>query len=161
MPQLDFATFVPQLVWLAITFAVLHFIVVRIALPRIGGTIENRSNKIASDLDKAQSLKADLDKAIVDYETALAEAKAKAHAIAQETRDKLAAEIDSERQRVDAEIAEKVTAAEAKIKATKDKAMSNVGKIATDLAAAIVTDLTGSKTTAAAAKKAVDARAAK
>jgi len=95
MPQLDFSTFAPQLVWLAITFAVLYFIIAKFALPRIGGTIEQRSDKIANDLDRAQSLKDDVDKAIASYEQALAEAKSKAHAIAQETREKLGAEIEA------------------------------------------------------------------
>ena len=123
MPQLDFSTFAPQLVWLAITFAVLYFIIAKFALPRIGGTIEQRSDKIANDLDRAQSLKDDVDKAIASYEQALAEAKSKAHAIAQETREKLGAEIEAERQRVDALISDKVTEAEAAIAKAKTKAM--------------------------------------
>lgn len=155
MPQLDFSTFAPQLFWLAVTFAILYFIIAKFALPRIGGTIEQRADKIANDLDRAQSLKDDVDKAIASYEQALAEAKAKAHAIGQETREKLAAEMEAERQRVDALIAEKVASAETEIAAAKAKAMGNVNKIATDLAGEIVTDLTGSKASAAAITKAV------
>jgi len=156
MPQLDFSTFAPQLVWLAITFAVLYLIIAKIALPRIGGTIEQRSDKIANDLDRAQSLKDDVDKAIASYEQALAEAKSKAHAIAQETREKLGAEIEAERQRVDALIADKVSEAEASIAKAKAKAMGNVNKIAADLAGEIVADLTGTKASDAAVSKAVD-----
>ena len=156
MPQLDFSTFAPQLVWLAITFAVLYFIIAKFALPRIGGTIEQRSDKIANDLDRAQSLKDDVDKAIASYEQALAEAKSKAHAIAQETREKLGAEIEAERQRVDGLIADKVAEAEAKIAKAKTRAMGNVNKIAADLAGEIVADLTGTKASAAAVSKAVD-----
>ena len=156
MPQLDFSTFAPQLVWLAITFAVLYFIIAKFALPRIGGTIEQRSDKIANDLDRAQSLKDDVDKAIASYEQALAEAKSKAHAIAQETREKLGAEIEAERQRVDGLIADKVAEAEAKIAKAKTRAMGNVSKIAADLAGEIVADLTGTKASAAAVSKAVD-----
>jgi len=156
MPQLDFSTFAPQLVWLAITFAVLYFIIARFALPRIGGTIEQRSDKIANDLDRAQSLKDDVDKAIASYEQALAEAKSKAHAIAQETREKLGAEIEVERQRVDALISDKVSEAEAAIAKAKTRAMGSVNKIAADLAGEIVTDLTGAKASDAAISKAVE-----
>ncbi len=159
MPQLDFSTFAPQLVWLAITFSFLYFIVAKFALPRIGGMIEQRADKIANDLDRAQSLKDDVDKAIASYEQALAEAKSKAHAIAQETREKLSAEIEAERQRVDAQIAEKVAEAEAAIAKAKTKAMGSVNKIATDLAGEIVADLTGTKASAAAVSKAVDSAA--
>ncbi len=155
MPQLDFSTFAPQLVWLAITFAFLYVVVARFAVPRIGGGIENRASKIAGDLDRAQSLKDDVDKAIASYEQALAEAKSKAHAIAQETRDKLGAEIEAERQRVDAQIAKKVSEAEASIAKAKTKAMRSVDKIAADLAGEIVTNLTGKKANTAAVVKAV------
>ena len=159
MPQLDFSTFSSQLVWLAITFTALYILIARVALPRIGGTIEQRSDKIASDLDRAQSMKDDVDKAIASYEAALADAKSKAHAIAQETREKLSAEIEAERARVDEEIAVKIADAEKTITAMKTKAMGEVGKIASDLAGEIVSDLTGTKATAAAASKAVAAAA--
>ncbi len=155
MPQLDFSTFSPQLIWLAITFTVLYIIIAKVALPKIGGTIEQRSDKIANDLDRAQSMKEDVDKAIASYEAALADAKSKAHAIAQETRDKLGAEIEAERVRVDKEIAGKVADAEKAINAMKTKAMGEVSKIASDLASEIVVDLTGTKVTAASVSKAV------
>ncbi len=155
MPQLDFSTFSPQLIWLAITFTVLYIIIAKVALPKIGGTIEQRSDKIANDLDRAQSMKEDVDKAIASYEAALADAKSKAHTIAQETRDKLGAEIEAERVRVDKEIAGKVADAEKSINAMKTKAMGEVSKIASDLASEIVGDLTGTKVTAASVSKAV------
>lgn len=155
MPQLDFATFMPQLVWLAITFAGLYLLMERVALPRIGGVIEQRRSKIADDLDAAQSLKYETDKAIAAYEQALADARAKAHAIAQETRDKLNAEVEAERSKIDAEIAQKVTDAEKAIAATKAQAMKDVRKIAGDVAGDIVSLLTGTKVAKAAVTKAV------
>jgi F-type H+-transporting ATPase subunit b len=155
MPQLDFSTFSPQLIWLVITFLGLYLLMSRVALPRIGGVIEQRQSKIADDIDAAQSLKNDTDKAIAAYEQALAEARAKAHSIAQETRDALNAEVDAERAKIDAEIAEKVTKAERAIAATKAAAMKDVRKIAGDVAGDIVSQLTGSKITKAAVTKAV------
>ena len=155
MPQLDFSTFSPQLIWLAITFVTLYFIMARVALPRIGGAIEQRRSKIADDLDAAQSLKHDTDKAIAAYEQALAEARAKAHAIAQETRDKLTAEVDAERAKVDAGIAEKVAKAEKQIAATKTKALKEVRGIASGIAGDIVGLLTGAKVTKADVTKAI------
>lgn len=155
MPQLDFSTFSPQLIWLAITFIGLYLLMARVALPRIGGVIEQRQSKIADDIDAAQSLKNETDKAIAAYEQALAEARAKAHAIAQETRDKLNAEVDAERAKVDAEIADKIAKAESAIAATKAAAMKDVRKIAGDVAGDIVSQLTGSKITKSAVTAAV------
>ena len=156
MPQLDTSTFMPQLVWLAITFFVLYVIMTRLALPRIGGAIEQRQDKIAGDLDMARTLKEDTDKAIAAYEQALAEARGKAHAIAQETRDKLAREIEAERSRVEAEIAEKTAAAEKKIAAARQLALDGVSTIASDVAGEIVTGLTGTKVSKTALGNAVN-----
>ncbi len=155
MPQLDFATFTPQLIWLAITFIGLYLLMARVALPRIGGVIEQRRSKIADDLDAAQTLKNDTDKAIAAYEQELAEARAKAHAIAQETRDQLNAEVEAERNKVDAEIAEKVANAEKAIAATKAQALKDVRKIAGDVAGDIVRQLTGSRVAKAAVTRAI------
>lgn len=145
MPQLEFHTFAPQLVWLAITFIALYLIMWKVALPRIGGAIEQRRSKIADDLDTAQRLHNDTEKAIAAYEAALAEARARAHAIAQETRDKLAAEIEAERASVDADLAKSVAAAEAAIAASRDKALGQVKTVAADIAGEIVSQLVGVK----------------
>ncbi len=155
MPQLDFATWTPQIIWLVITFGILYLVMFKFALPKIGGAIESRQNRIASDLDEAQRLKDDSEKAIATYEAALAEAKAKAHGIAQETRDTLKAEIDAERSALDAQLNERLAEAEARIAETKAEALKSVNDVASDAAGAIVSQLIGKKATAAAVKKAI------
>lgn len=155
MPQLDVNAWPPQLFWLAVTFLALYFIISKIVIPRTGGVIEGRKNQIDSDLNSAQRLKADTDKAVAEYEKALADARGKAHAIAQETRGKLNAEVDKERAKLDGELAGKIAAAEKTIQATRDKALASVSELATDIAADIVSQLTGTKVTKADASKAV------
>ena len=153
MPQLDFATWPSQIIWLVITFGFLYVVIVKFALPKIGGTIESRQNRIASDLDEAQRLKDESEKAIVAYETALAEAKARAHAIAQETRDALKAEIEAERTALDAQLTERLEVAESRIGATKAEALKSVEQVASEAAGAIVGQLIGSRASAAAIKR--------
>lgn len=159
MPQLDPTTFAPQLIWLAITFIGLYVLMARVALPRIGGMIEQRRDRIASDLDEAARLKDDTEKAIADYETALAEARARAHTIAQQTRDELKAATDRERASLDQSIAKKLAEAEARIADARDAAMADVATIATGLAGDIVTSLAGASPTPAALERAVKAAA--
>jgi F-type H+-transporting ATPase subunit b len=155
MPQLDFSTWPSQLIWLAITFSALYILISKFALPKIGGTIEQRQNRIATDLDEAQRLKDDTEKAIAAYEAALAEARAKAHGIAQETRDILNAEMDEERAKLDAQLNARMVEAETRIAKTKADALKNVEQVAIDTASAIVKQLIGTKTSAAAIKKAI------
>ncbi|MDP2619674.1 MAG: ATP F0F1 synthase subunit B [Hyphomicrobiales bacterium] len=145
MPQLDFTSWPPQLIWLAITFAALYFLMARIALPRIANVLEQRRDRIAADLDEAARLRQETEDAIAAYEAALAEARAKAHAIAAESRDKLNAELKEERARVDKQVAAKTEEAEKRIGAVKKAALGEVDKAASDTAEAIVSLLIGVK----------------
>ncbi|MEQ8281879.1 MAG: F0F1 ATP synthase subunit B' [Parvibaculum sp.] len=155
MPQLEFHTFVPQLVWLVITFGFLYLMMARVALPRIANVLEERRDRIADDLDQAEQFKRQTDEAIAAYEKALADARANAHEIAQATRDKLNEETERQRKSIEARLAEKIAAAEKQIAATKEKALGNVRAVAIDVAEAVVTELLGSADRAA-AERAVD-----
>ncbi|MFS2111894.1 hypothetical protein ACCC88_19540, partial [Sphingomonas sp. Sphisp140] len=76
MPQFDFANvFLPQLVWLAIFFAVLYFAVVLPTLPKLGRTMQAREDQVTGDLDAAEAAKASADKLAADYEAGVAEAQ--------------------------------------------------------------------------------------
>jgi F-type H+-transporting ATPase subunit b len=142
-PPLDPSTFVPQLVWLALTFGLLYVLLKRFALPRVGEVIEERRERIERDLNKAQKLKAETQQALESYEKALADARSRAHGIANDVRGKLMQEVDGERSRIDAQIARQVADAEARIQTSKAKALSGVNEIAADTAGAIVAKLLG------------------
>ena len=143
LPQLNSETFTPQLFWLALTFACLFFIMSKIALPRIGDVIKERQDRIRRDIEAANRLKAETDKALADYEKALSDARGNASAIAKQTRDKLGAETEAEKARVEGQIARKLQEADTRIAATKTKALSAVNDIAADTAGAVVSKLIG------------------
>jgi F-type H+-transporting ATPase subunit b len=153
LPQLNPADFAPQLIWLAITFVVLYFILARVALPRIGEVIEERSDRVQRDLDAAERFKKDTDAALAAYERALSEARSKASTLAKDMRDKLAAETDKERTSVEGQLAAKLADAEARIAATKTKALSSVNEIAAETASAVVSKLLGEDVSPAEVKK--------
>jgi len=158
MPQLNVHDFTPQLAWLVITFTVLYLIVSRVALPRIVSLVDERAAKIAADLDAAQAAKRDAEAAGKAYEAALADARAKANAIAGETRAKLAAQSDQEKKAVEAKLATDLAAAADRIRARKDEAMANVRDVAAGAAGAIVTRLIAVTPDAAAISAAVNAQ---
>jgi F-type H+-transporting ATPase subunit b len=143
LPQLNVDYFTPQLFWLAVTFALLWFLMSRVALPQIGEVINERSDRIARDIEAAGRLKAETDKALADYEKALTDARANASGIAKQTREKLSAETDAEKARVEAQISAKLHEADARIAATKTKALSAVNEIAAETAVAVVGKLIG------------------
>lgn len=155
MPQLDLSTWPPQLFWLAVTFLALYFVISRVAIPRTGGVIALRKSTIDGDLAKAKNLKDETENAVRSYEAALADAKAKAHAIALENRNKLNAEIEAERAKLDAALGAKIATAEKKVAALRDKALEDVAAMAAEIAGDIVQQLTGAKVTKAEATAAV------
>jgi F-type H+-transporting ATPase subunit b len=142
-PPFESHTFASQVLWLAIVFIALYWLMARVALPRIGSILEARRERIAGDLAEAQRLKEQSDAAIAAYEKSLADARARAQALAGETREKEAAAADARRKSLEAELNAKIAQAEKTIAATRSAAMTNVRGIATEAAAAIVERLTG------------------
>ncbi len=142
-PPFDTQTFGSQLFWLAITFGLLYYLMAKVALPRIGTILEERNDRIADDLAEAEKLKRETDEAIATYEQALGEARQNAHAIAQTARDKAKAKVEADRVRLEAELGDKIVAAETEIAAVTTAALAEVDAIARDAAEALVEALVG------------------
>jgi F-type H+-transporting ATPase subunit b len=160
LPQMCVESFVPQISWLTLSFILLYVVMARVILPRIGGVLEERRDKIADDLDKAQSLKKSADDALKAFEAALAQARGRAQAIAKETGDKLRAETDRLKAEVEAKLSRDATAAEARINETKNAALANLGQLASDVAGVVVSHLLGTQADGAALSRAVEAERA-
>ena len=143
MPQLNPLDWAPQLIWLAITFSILYLLMKRVALPKIGSVIEARASRISGDLEAADKLRRQTEEAIAAYEQALAEAKARAHGIAEDARNKLKEEVAAERAALDRELARKSEEAEARIQQAKISALKDVNAVAVETAAEIVQRLIG------------------
>ena len=142
-PPFDQAHFAPQLIWLALIFGTLYLLMSKVALPRIEDILQTRSSKINGDLSEATAMREQAEEAATAHAKTLADAKAQALALAQETHKRLAAETDAKRHSLETELANKLGAAEAQITEMKTKAMTNVEGIAREAAAAIVHHLTG------------------
>lgn len=156
-PPFDQSTYASQLLWLVITFGLFYLLMQKVIVPRIGGILEHRHDRIAQDLDEASRLKAEADAAVATYEKELAEARSKAGAIAETAREAAKVKANADRAAIEAELAGKLAAAEASISAIKAKAFAEVGAIAEETASAIVDQLIGSKATADDVKAAVAA----
>jgi F-type H+-transporting ATPase subunit b len=156
-PPFNRETFPSQIFWLVICFIALYVMTARLVRPRVGGILEGRSRRISGDLAEASRLKGESEAAMAAYEKALADAHARAQAIAGETRERLQAEADRNRKGLEDQLAGRLADAEKAIGATKSAAMANVRGIAMEAAGAIVTRLTGVTAPDAAVTAAVDA----
>ena len=143
-PPFNSHTFPSQLIWLAIFFVLLYALMAKWALPQVGRVIERRQKLIEDDIAEAGQLKAQSDQAVAAYEKALADARARAQTIANETREKQQAAAEATRKTLEGELNVKLAEAEKSIAATKNAAMANVRSIAEGAAAAIIERLIGS-----------------
>lgn len=143
-PPFNPQTFPSQLIWLVITFVLLYALMAKWALPQVRRVIDARQKRIADDFAEAERLKAQSDEAVAAYEKALADARSRAQAIANETREKQAAEADAARRALENQLNAKLAEAEKTIAATKEAAMGNVRTIAEDATRAIIERLIGS-----------------
>lgn len=141
LPQMDASTYPSQIFWLIVTFGLLYAILSSLVLPRIGGTLEERRDRIADDLDQAAEARQQAEQAEKAYNQALADATAKARAIAADTRSQIDAEIAEMAAEAEKESAASIEAAEARIAAMKADASKKVREAAIETTRAVVAAL--------------------
>ncbi len=158
-PPFETSGYLAQLIWLALAFGLLYYLMDKVALPRIQSILHARAERLRADLDQAQAMKTEADAAGVAFETALRDAQGKARDIAQTTRNTLAAEAETKRKALEQELNGKLAAAETTIRARTESAMGNVRSIAGEAATAIVERLTGQAPDRSSLDRALDATA--
>ena len=144
MPQLCADWMSNQVFWLVVTLVAIYFVMSRIALPRIGAVLAERSGTITNDIAAAEELKIKAQEAEAAYEKALVDARAEAAKIVAEAKAEIQAELDVEMQNADAEIAAKTAESEAAIADIRDGAVKSVTAVAKDTAKELVAAMGGS-----------------
>jgi len=138
MPQLDFSTFPNQIFWLIVTLLVIYFVLSRIALPRIGAVLAERSGTITNDIAAAEELKQKAVEAEATYQQALADARAQASSIVAEAKAEIQTELDAELKKADKKIAAKAAESEKAIAEIREGAVKSVTEVAKDTAKELV-----------------------
>ncbi|HYG89973.1 MAG TPA: ATPase [Azospirillum sp.] len=126
LPQLNPATFPTQIFWLALTFAALYYLLSKKALPVVAQVLEERQERISRDLSKAASLKEEAEGVMATVDKALAEARTQAQAVIAETVAAIEADTQARQSKLNAEIADRLRDAEARIQSAKEQALANV-----------------------------------
>src|SRR5580704_7177826 len=121
-PPFDPVNFTPMLIWLSLSFGLFYLLMSKIALPRVESILHARAHKITKDIGEANAFRARSEEAAAHDKT-IADAKAKALALAQETHTRLNAETEANRLALEAELNARVAASETQILAMKAAAM--------------------------------------
>lgn len=143
MPQLCGEWIGNQVFWLVITLVVVYLILSRVALPRIGAILAERSGTITNDITAAEDLKARALAAEDAYNKALADARTEAQRIAAEARAEIQAGLDEAIAKADEEIAAKAAESEKAIAAIRASALESIAAVASDTAGELVAALGG------------------
>ena len=156
MPQLEFGTYFPHVVWLVITFGVLFLIVSKVVTPRIHDVLEARQKRIDDALQKAADLKTEAEAVLAAYEKALAQARAKAHAALHKAGEQVAAEGARREGELRDRVGKMIAEGEASIARAKERAISGIRGIALEVAKAATERLIGRAADDSAISGAVD-----
>ncbi len=156
MPQFDLSTAPSQIFWLLLVFGLLYLTFVKLVLPKMGGVIEARQKKIEGDLARAETLKREAEEAVAGYEKGLAEARAEASSILNQSAEAARKEIEAESAAFDKELNQKVQAAQTRIAEAEKEARSHLKEIAVAAAAMATEKLIGVAPSEAEVKSAVD-----
>ena len=143
MPQFHLDNFIPQLVWLALFFAILYFGIVRLTLPKLGRTITAREDQVAGDLSTAERAKAKADAMATRYAAGIDAAHKAARTSIADAKAKAAISVEKAVAAANAVLADKAAAADVALSDARNKAMAEIEGVAADAAMALVERLTG------------------
>jgi F-type H+-transporting ATPase subunit b len=146
MPQLDFANplTTSQVVWGCVIFALLYWLLSRLALPRVAAVLHERAASIAADLQSAQAAKSKADSAVLELTEATAKARAESQAAINAALDAAKQEAAARAAVLNERLEKQLQDAEAQIAAARGAALRALREVATDTAATVITRLTGS-----------------
>jgi F-type H+-transporting ATPase subunit b len=145
MPQLDFSTplTLSQVVWGAIIFGVLYILLSRTGLPLVASVLEERSAKIARDLDEARAAKASADAGMAEADQATAKARAESQAAINAALEEAKQAAAAQAEVLNARLEKQLQESETQIAQARASAMSALRQVATETAETVVTRLTG------------------
>ena len=159
LPQFDPSWWPGQMVWMLIIFGVMFFLFAKVFVPKVGGAMDDREDRISGDIGAARRLKDEADAQAAAAAADTAQARAAAQKLALDAKAKAHAEAAQREALEETKLAETLAKAETQIVAARDQAMTHVRDIASETAGAIIEKLTGAAASADEISSALTAQA--
>jgi len=156
MPQLNPEYWVSQGFWLIIIFSTLYISISKFFLPKIKKNLEDREIKIKDDLETAKISKENAEKKMLEYESNIENSKKEVLKILIVAKNKLNNEINKKKQVVENEIENEIKKTQEEIIEFQKNSIISMNKIAEDITANIIKDITGENLNENSIKAAVD-----
>lgn len=145
MPQFDPTFYVSQLVWLAVVFAGLYLTMARSIVPRIADVLEERAERIAADIARAEGLRAEAEEVQASYQRVLERARGEGRKIIGETDAESTSELNGKLAELDQQMVGRLAEANQRIDTARQEALAEVRGMAADLAGDMVQRLAAVK----------------
>jgi F-type H+-transporting ATPase subunit b len=142
VPQFDFSTALPQILWLVLTF-VLLYLSVSVMLPKLARVVAERQERIAADLGAAEAARRAAEEASSGGSGALEDARAEALRITGAARTRAADDMAQRLSALDAQLAEREDEALQALDARRREALSSLDAAAVELTVALVDRVAG------------------
>ena len=150
-------TYSSQIFWLLLTFGFVFFVIGLGMVPKVQGTADARDAKITGDLDAAKAAFARADEAEADYRVRDTQSRTAAQVTLAKAKSEAAKASEVQLAAADAVVNTKIMAAEARIKAATDAALSQIETVAAEAARDMVARISGVETSDETARNAVKA----
>lgn len=154
LPQFDLAQWPGQMVWMLLIFTFMFIMFARVFVPRVGGTIADREDRVSGDFGAARKLKEEADALAQAAAAEMDQARAAAQRLAVDAKSLAKAEAGKREALEEAKLAEMLAKSDAMLISARDAAMGHVRGIAEETAGLIVGKLTGSAASAGEIKSA-------
>ena len=148
LPQFDASWWPGEMAWFLFIFLVVFILMAKVFVPRVGGTIAEREERISGDIGRARSIKEQAEAQAAQADAEMAQARSRAQKVAADAKARVQAEAAERQAEQEAKLAASLAAAEAEIRASREAAMGHVREIAAETALAIVAKLTGQQASA-------------
>ena len=141
MPQLEPSSFVSQIFWLTITFLTLWFVMSCFIVPRIASIIDERQQKIDTDIQKAEKISQKAADILKRYETALQKAQTEIDEKMAFQKQQIEASAELKKAEISQYLNQKIIDNEKIIKKEREETLQAIGQIATQTSELILQKL--------------------
>ena len=156
MPQMEFADYMPQVVWLVITFATLYVLMAKLALPRITDILEARQRHLEHDLELSEKLRDEAQTTLAEYDAAIVSARAETESLLAKARESIQTETQERIAELNGRLESEIRESDARIRHAMSQAMDELVVVAGNSARAAVERLAGIKVSDEQARVAVE-----
>ena len=104
LPQMDISKYPSQIFWLIITFGILYIFMWKIAIPQLRTIVEERKDKVSTDLNEADQLQTQAKSTLEEYEAKITNSNLEASSIYTISKSDIDKKIDLSKKETDEKI---------------------------------------------------------